>query len=724
MKGNRPHPHSAPTPPAEAAPTERPDGRISRRALSTLGMAGAALAGGALLTPTAARAEPTAPRGRSPQALGGAADVASVAELRTTAGTADGQRIELAGYHADRHGLGGGELFWDADSTDPDNGGTVFAVTGTSTGRWRRPVRNRLDLSWFGWTGAGTSDDSDRLQAAVDALPTGGIVEIGPGKVRIEQTVSVQGVPVILQGAGVTDTLDYATQLVVATGAADGIRLVGVRGGGLRDLQVRGEGLTGGYLLATQRSGAESSFSNYMFSFANVRFRDGYNGLALRACNSIRFVNCVWNGFNGEHVILLNGVGDTSRADPVEFVQCGIAAGTGNNDTDNLVIDGLGGSIKFIATAILFGRHGLWLRNTTGQAAPKFVYFEGGGFENGHGVPVLLEAGAQAQFANTYISGDNDDDAVRIGAGFTGSATFSNSVIRGCGRHGIDIGSTRVTVTGCLIGNNGRTAHPTFARTVAGIADNGSGGVRITTTAPHRWDSGDRITVSGVTGSTEANGKWRITVVSPTAFDLVGVNFSNPYGGGGSAHRHGAGINIRSTASRVVIVGNAIGGLADGINRQDHGIVCDAADVLVADNDLAGNTVGAYQITGNESAQTRFVGNKGVPQFDGWLTARLDGTVGNGLVDFGNHLYLDGQRIRVVKVTRRLAAGTCTVRLDVDGTPAGSAGLAANTTLQATTLASPFAVDGTDTPRRLRLRIANATAAEGLEVQFAYQLVS
>ncbi|MFC3499402.1 hypothetical protein ACFOOK_00105 [Micromonospora krabiensis] len=719
-RGNR---HDARTAPVQT-PTDGTSERsgISRRALSTLGMAGVVLAGGQLLAPTAAQAEPADPVAggrRRPRPLG--EPVTSVDELRDTPGTAPGQWVTLTGYHADKPGLGGGELYWDAASTAPDNGGTVFAVTGVATGRWKRPATNRLSLAWFGCTGVGDTDDSVRVQAAVNALPIGGVVEVGPGRIRLEHTVRVENVPVLFQGAGVTDNVDYATQLVVATGAANGLQFVAVRGGGLRDLQVRGEGLTGGYLVATERTEAQN---NYLLSFTNVRFRDGWNGMLLRGCNSIRFLNCVWNGFRGEQVILLNGAGDTGRADPVEFVQCGIAAGTGNNDTDNLVIDGLGGSIKFIATAVLFGRHGIWLRNRTGQAAPKFLYFEGGGFENGHGVPVLLEAGAQAQFTNTYISGDNEHDAVRIGSGFTGSATITNSVIRGCGRNGIDIGSTRVTVTGCLIGNNGRTAHPSFSRPIADVTANGSGGVRITTGAPHGWETGDRITVSDVTGTTEANGKWRVTVVDDTTFDLVGVGFSRAYAGGGTAWRNGAGVNIRSTASRVVLTGNAIGSLADGISRQDYGVVCDASDVLVTGNDLAGNTVGAYQITGNETAQTRFFGNKGVAQYDGWLTARVDGPVTDGLVDFGNALYLDGQRIRIVRVTRRLTAGTCSVRLDADGTPVGGGALGADTALQSTTLAAPYALDGVGGPKRLRLRVSNTAGATGLEVQFAYQLVS
>jgi hypothetical protein len=673
-----------------------------------MGLAGVAAAG-TLATPAAA-----AP-GKKTDTVG------SVADLRALRGAAGGDQVSLLGYHADLPGRGGGVLHWDADSTEPDNGGTVFAVAGVTTGRWKRPVAARVCLDWFGWRGTGTEDDAPRVQAAVDALgAVGGVVEAGPGKVRLEGTIRVRRVPVTFVGAGPTDDDELATQYVVATGDEDGFLFTGVHGGGMRELVVRGDGLTGGSLVATELDGTTR---NYMLTFSDVRFKNGYTGTTLRGCNTIRFRNCVWNTFSGPYVILLNGVGDTSRADPVEFVQCGIAAGGGNTTTDNIVLDGLGGSIKFIATAVLFGRHGLWLRNSTGAGIPKFVYFQGGGFENGHGNPVLLEAGAQVQMSNVYISADNDGDDVRITPGFTGSATFTGCIIRGCGRNGIDIGSTRVTVTGCLIGNNGRIAHPSFARAVSGAQSGTDGRVRLTTGAPHGFETGDRLTVSGVSGTTEANGKFRIEVVDETSFELP-VPFVHGYSGGGSAYRHGAGINIRSTASRVVVVGNAIGGLADGTNRQDYGIVNEAADVLVADNDLNGNLVGPYSLAGTLTRETRFTGNKGVEQIDGWLTARVPGPVTDGLYDFGGLLYLDGQRIRVVKVTRKLGAGTCSVRLDANGDSAGGNAVAATTSLQTTALAAPFTVDGTGTAPRLQARVLNGSGAADLEVQFAYQLIN
>ncbi|RIQ14471.1 hypothetical protein DY240_24655, partial [Jiangella rhizosphaerae] len=677
--------------------------------------------GAALAAPAAAA--PAGPlRPALPGRLAGIETVTSVEDL--VDGGADGAQVHLLGYWPDLPGVGGGVLYWDADSTDPANGGTVFAVDGVATGRWKRPASTTIDLADFGCRGAGDVDDSARVQAAVDALPLGGIIEHGPGKVRIESTIRIERAPITFRGVGPTDSLGTATQFVIATGDADGFVLSGCHGGGFRDLQFQGENLTGGYLVRTERIGPETNDGNYMLTFQNVRSRLGYNGILLRACNTVRFLNCVWNEFHGEQVILLNGESDTSRADPVEFVECAIAAGTANRGTDNIVIDGQGGSIKFIACAVLFGRHGIWMRNTTGTGLPKFLYFEGGGFENGHGVPVLLEVGAQAVFANAYISSDGAEDNVRILDGFTGMATFTGCVIRGAGRHGIDVASSHVTITGNVIGNNARMAHPNFSRAITGLAGNGSGGVRVTVDAAHGWETGDRIRIEEVGGATGVNGTWPVTVVDDTHFDLVGASLGGSYSGGGRAIRTGTGIHVRDTAEKVIITGNLLGRLPEGLHRQDYGLINAATDVLISGNDLNGNLVGPYLLTGTQNAQTRIVGNKGLEQIDGRLSVRIAGAVADGGYDFPSQLYLDGQRIRIVRVTRVLGAGTCDVRLDVDGASAGGSALPVTTTMQSTPLAVPPAVDGVGAPKRLQARVLNASGAQDLEVQFGYQLVS
>ena len=70
---------------------------------------------------------------------------------------------------------------------------------------------------------------------------------------------------------------------------------------------------------------------------------------------------------------------------------------------------------------------------------------------------------------------------------------------------------------------------------VSGAASNGSGLVRLTLASTAGLTSGQQITVSGVNGTTEANGTWTVNVIDATHVDLVGSTFANAYTSGGSA---------------------------------------------------------------------------------------------------------------------------------------------------------------------------------------------
>jgi hypothetical protein len=71
------------------------------------------------------------------------------------------------------------------------------------------------------------------------------------------------------------------------------------------------------------------------------------------------------------------------------------------------------------------------------------------------------------------------------------------------------------------------------ALTITGAADNGSTLIRITVASTATLTTGDYKTISGVTGTTEANGDWFITVINGTTFDLQGSTFANAYVSGG-----------------------------------------------------------------------------------------------------------------------------------------------------------------------------------------------
>lgn len=63
------------------------------------------------------------------------------------------------------------------------------------------------------------------------------------------------------------------------------------------------------------------------------------------------------------------------------------------------------------------------------------------------------------------------------------------------------------------------------------------GGLIQITAAANPFQTGEKVQVKTVGGTTEANGKWDITRISATQFDLVGSTFTNAYTSGGTV-RH------------------------------------------------------------------------------------------------------------------------------------------------------------------------------------------
>jgi hypothetical protein len=96
------------------------------------------------------------------------------------------------------------------------------------------------------------------------------------------------------------------------------------------------------------------------------------------------------------------------------------------------------------------------------------------------------------------------------------------------------------------------------ALSVTATADNGSGLIRITTAA-HGLATNDIVTIHDVGGTTEANGTWKITVISTTTFDLVGSTYANAWTSGGKVFQE------EETFNRIVKMAS---GEATGLNTD------------------------------------------------------------------------------------------------------------------------------------------------------------
>jgi hypothetical protein len=70
-------------------------------------------------------------------------------------------------------------------------------------------------------------------------------------------------------------------------------------------------------------------------------------------------------------------------------------------------------------------------------------------------------------------------------------------------------------------------------RNIVSVTNNGIGFIRITVSVTSGFITGQRVIIQEVGGVTNANGRWAITVINQTQFDLQGSTFAGSYTGGG-----------------------------------------------------------------------------------------------------------------------------------------------------------------------------------------------
>jgi hypothetical protein len=93
--------------------------------------------------------------------------LSTVAELKLAVGKEQGDKAFIGGYYADGDG-GGGDFYWDAVSVEADNGGTIFQVTGTTTGRWKRIYGSSQRFEWWGADRNGIVDSTLKIIEAIE----------------------------------------------------------------------------------------------------------------------------------------------------------------------------------------------------------------------------------------------------------------------------------------------------------------------------------------------------------------------------------------------------------------------------------------------------------------------------------------------------------------------------------------------------------------------------
>ena len=144
--------------------------------------------------------------------------VGSIEELRTKAGTSNGQQISLSGYYAGSL-KGGGILVWDADSTAADDGGVTFAVAGVTTGRWVRLLDGFVTPETFGARGDGVNIDTNPLQSSLNKSKEIRVkLLLSDSTYLIDDTIIGSG-KAFIQGAGFFFRNDYVNGALDISGS-------------------------------------------------------------------------------------------------------------------------------------------------------------------------------------------------------------------------------------------------------------------------------------------------------------------------------------------------------------------------------------------------------------------------------------------------------------------------------------------------------------------------
>lgn len=121
---------------------------------------------------------------------------------------------------------------------------------------------------------------------------------------------------------------------------------------------------------------------------------------------------------------------------------------------------------------------------------------------------------------------------------------------------------------------------------VTGVANNGSGLIRVTFSGRHGQAQNSEMFIQGVGGTTEANGRWTVTPVSLTAVDLQGSTFTNAYTSGGVGYIWNDSYNVMNRSLWTTPDGHTI--IANAISNLCNSVVC------ISNQAVGGQAIGQF----------------------------------------------------------------------------------------------------------------------------------
>lgn len=100
----------------------------------------------------------------------------------------------------------------------------------------------------------------------------------------------------------------------------------------------------------------------------------------------------------------------------------------------------------------------------------------------------------------------------------------------------------------------------TLSYTISNAVNNGSGLIRLTVNSTTGMTTGQKIYITGVNGTVEANGVWAITVINGTTIDLQGSTFTNAYSSSGNISVQTLTVSGKTNGTKLIAFYNAAAG--------------------------------------------------------------------------------------------------------------------------------------------------------------------
>src|SRR3989338_1178861 len=475
-----------------------------------------------------------------------------------------------------------------ADATDPAKGLGMMILNPTlsyvqGTLGWRES--RRVDVTDFPWLAdpTGVNGAADAIQAAIDWMTSVGGGEVyGRGVFKIDGTKFVNiKANVRLQGAG-----GGASRMVSESGGVsanhalvylkDGAEICDFRLSGSDYVKQNGgasftawqkvgittQGSTANGRHAVRRVGFEKLTFSHVYTFSNT------SDMVVEDCYTFGQQHGAYVDVDASGLV----TNWTATTDSVK-----LAAGTQAYALTNFYNSGGSSNvtitrnvIKDINDSFIGHNAGSGNHVVTDNVCIKSANFYGGFGLDCNGGSELKAWGNQLEgFSYGAYIHDGSVDCVITdnllkaahGIVFEGNTSTRNKAHNNdvflveYGVNGRGAGVSYFAGTGCDIEANtldcGSNASTSF--TVTGAVDNGTGLVRLTIGA-HSLKRRQMVKVSGVTGTTEANGVWEILPASGTEIDLLRSAFVNAYVAGGTA----------DVGTMGVAVSNSLGSTSSG----------------------------------------------------------------------------------------------------------------------------------------------------------------